>query len=344
VPIREIQAFVSKKAREMGLAGAALPEKDNGKKAAVVGAGPAGLACAIRLLEKGFRVELFDRQKNQGGTPLSAIPSYRLTVGEVLSESSAILDTALEKKRLTIRFSFALSPKQDVDVILSQGFHAVFLGMGLGRSTTLLPLGKKIKGVEDAIDFLKRMKSGPDKSVPEKVAILGGGNTAMDAALSAKKAGAKDVYLVYRRSFAEMPAWPGERDAVLQAGVHFLILSQPAGYVDKKGSLFAVKVSRCVLGAPDASGRRRPLLVPDSESFIEAGLAVEALGQEPLPGLEKIAKGVKLKDGFVAVDKEFRTSRKQVYAGGDIVNGGTTAVQAVAEGMKAAETIVKDLG
>ena len=344
VPIREIQAYVSKKARELGLVGAVLPEKDNGRKAAVVGAGPAGLACAIRLLEKGFQVELFDKQKNQGGTPLSAIPSYRLAVGDVLSESSAILGTALEKKRLAIRSGFALSSKQDVDYILSQGFHAVFLGMGLGKSTTLLPRGKKIRGVEDAIDFLKRMKSGPDKSVPEKVAILGGGNTAMDAALSAKKAGAKDVYLVYRRSFAEMPAWPGECDAVLEAGVHFLILSQPRGYADKKGSLFGVRLSRCVLGAPDASGRRRPLAVPDSESLLEAGLAVEALGQEPVPGLDKMAKGVDLRDGFIAVDGEFRTSRKQVYAGGDIVNGGATAVQAVAEGMKAAETIVKDVG
>lgn len=343
VPIRDIQLFVSKKAREMGLVTASVPEKGNGRKVAVVGAGPAGLACAIRLLEKGFSVDILDKQKNEGGTPFAVIPSYRLTMSDVLAEASEILKKSIERKRLFIRFGKPLSVENDIDAILDTGYDALFLGLGLGKAKSLVPEGGKIKGVEDAIEFLKRMKVNADTSMPARVAVLGGGNTAMDAALSAKKAGAKDVYLVYRRSFEEMPAWPKERDAVLNAGVHFLILSQPTGYVEKDGKLAAVKVARCVLGAPDASGRRRPVTVPGSESLLEADLAVEALGQDPLADLERMVCGVSLKNGFVAVDRDFRTSRKKVYAGGDIVNGGTTAVRAIAEGMKAADTIIKDL-
>jgi glutamate synthase (NADPH/NADH) small chain len=339
VPIRDIQQYVSARARELGLTGARLPGKDNGKKIAVAGAGPAGLACAIRLLELGYLVDIYDKRENPGGTPFDIIPKFRLETGQVLGEMEKILYSSLSQKRLRLFMTKGLSAKNNLDAVLAKKYRAVFLGLGLGKSVGLG--AQRIPScVEDAVEFLKRIKTGSNTVVPERVAVLGGGNTAMDVAFSAKKAGARDVYLVYRRSFAEMPAWPKERDAVLNAGVHFLILSQPTRYVEKDGKITGVKIARCVLGEPDASGRRRPIVQKGSETVLAVDLAVEAIGQHPVEGLDKLLPGVKLDNrGFIVVDADFRTSRENVYAGGDIVNRGTTVVRAVAEGMKAAEAI-----
>ena len=162
----------------------------------------------------------------------------------------------------------------------------------------------------------------------------------MDAATQAIEGGAKDVYLVYRRSFAEMPAWPAERDEALKLGVHFLLLTQPLGYeFDDQGRLRGVRIARTVLGEPDASERRSPVVVPDSESLLEVDLVLEALGQGAPKETESLLPGVQLENGLIKVDESGRTSRAKVYAGGDIVNGGTTVVQAVADGMRAAEGI-----
>jgi glutamate synthase (NADPH/NADH) small chain len=196
--------------------------------------------------------------------------------------------------------------------------------------------------VRDAVGFLWECKNG-DAVVPERVAVLGGGNTAMDAATQAVACGARDVYLVYRRSFAEMPAWPAERDEALNLGVHLLLLTQPLGYeFDDDGRLKGIRIARTVLRDPDASGRRRPELVPDSVSILEVDLVLEALGQGLPKGIERLIPGIELSGGLIKVDESGRTSRPNVYAGGDIVNGGTTVVQAVAEGMRAAEAIERN--
>jgi len=174
------------------------------------------------------------------------------------------------------------------------------------------------------------------------VAVLGGGNTAMDAAVTAARLGVDDVYLVYRRSYGEMPAWPEEKEKLLAAGVHPLFLTQPLGYaVDGEGRLAGVRICRTELGAPDASGRRRPAAVPDSESVLAVDTAIEALGQampddlsDALAALPRTEAGllrVEADTGYTGVDN--------VYAGGDVVNGGTTAVQGIAEGMRAADAI-----
>jgi glutamate synthase (NADPH/NADH) small chain len=177
--------------------------------------------------------------------------------------------------------------------------------------------------------------------VPAHVAVLGGGNTAMDAARSAKRLGASDVYVIYRRSFQEMPAWPAERDAALREGVHLLMLTQPVDYVTEKGRLTGLRVARTVLGEEDASGRRSPRTLPESESVIPVDLVIEAIGQEQAAGLSALLTGVEVSPrGLVVVDPETQnTSRPGVYAGGDLANGGATAVQAVAEGMAAAAAI-----
>jgi NADPH-dependent glutamate synthase beta subunit-like oxidoreductase len=283
----------------------------------------------------GHRVELFDLRESLGGVAASAIPSGRLTREGFENEAAAILDGF--KEQYAFHGREGLSDGRTLDWFAAQ-FDAVFLAIGLGGSTALS--GERPEGVEDAIGFLERAKRD-GVEVPERVAVLGGGNTAMDAATTAISCGARDVYIVYRRSFAEMPAWPAERDEALEMGVHFLLLTQPVRYVaDERGRLAGLVIARTVLGEPDSSGRRRPIGVPDSESVLEVEMALEALGQKLPDGFERLLPGVELTtERLIETDDEGTTSRDGVFAGGDVTNGGATVVQAVADGMCAAEAI-----
>jgi len=340
LPIRDIQLVTCRAARLKGITGVVIPKTPSGKRVAVVGGGPAGLACAIRLLERGHAVTILDKGSALGGTPDTVIPGTRY--GDAQAEVEAILAPALAARRLTVEFGKTLG----ADVALAalrQDFDAVFLGLGLTGSTSL----GEADGVVDALAFLRSAKNGACRAVPSRVAVLGGGNTAMDAASTAKRLGALDVYVVYRRSFNELPAWPEERDRCLKAGVHFLILQQPVEYLtDAGGRLTGVKMARTELGDPDASGRRRPVVVPGSETVLAVGLVIEAIGQGLSDEVRSaLAAGVELTDkGLVKTrNGSTATSAPGVYAGGDLVNGGTTAVQGVAEGMRAAEEIERML-
>ena len=326
VPIGDLQAYVSRVAREKRWA--SLPDvPPTGRKAAVIGAGPAGLACAAVLLRNGYSVDVFDPE-DPGGLAASSIPEERLAVDRFKAEVEAIFGNATG-------LEFVKEGLRSLDDLLSE-YDAVFLGTGLGSSASLAD--PRPPGVEDAIEFLRRCKRG-GVSVAERVAVIGGGNTAMDAAVQAASSGARDVYLVYRRSFAEMPAWPSERDEALNLGVHFLLLTQPLVYeLDADGRLKGVRIARTTLGAPDESGRRRPTVVEGSESLLEVDLVLEALGQKLPADIEGL--GIELtSDRLIKIDAEGRTSKERVYAGGDAVNGGATVVQAVAEGMRAAEAM-----
>ena len=339
VAIHEIQKIVSKKAREMGIAKISLG-KSTGKAIAVIGAGPAGLACAARLLELGHKIDIYDTAGQAGGVPGDVIPAYRLTKNDTLAEISAILNEAEEKDRLENHFNTGISKEKPLDEFIKE-YDSVFLSMGLGKAMGLPNTKQDIEGVIDAVSFLKRAKLDNDLSVPDTVYVLGGGNTAVDAAVTAKQHGAKDVYIIYRRSFQEMPAWPAQRDEALSEGVHFVIMTQPLDYVITKGKLSGLKVARTILGKEDDTGRRSPVIIKNSESIIPAELIIEALGQASLDGLESLVKGVKLdpKKRIIVDEKTMATNMKKVFAGGDIINGGATAVQAVADGIKAAESI-----
>ena len=340
VPIGEVQVYVARTAREKGWISIPTDVPATGKRIAVIGAGPPGLACAVTLLRRGHAIDLFDHEADLGGLATSAIPEKRLQADESEAEIKAVFGDVWGR-RLDYHTDRALSHDRALDDLLCE-YDAVFLGIGLAECPSIAEV--RPPGVEDAIAFLKYARAG-EATVPERVAVLGGGNTAMDAAVQAASLGARDVYLVYRRSFAEMPAWPAERDEALNLGVHFLLLTHPLGYeFDDQGKLRGTRIARTVLGEPDSSGRRRPVIVPGSESVLEVDLVLEALGQEMPAGMEALLPEVELTaDRLIKIDERGRTSRPGVYAGGDIVNGGSTVVQAVAEGMRAAEAIDADL-
>jgi len=338
VPIRQLQKYVSLVARKQGWSGLTLPEPV-GKRVAVIGGGPAGIACTARLLELGYHVTVIDANERPGGTVDATIPAARMPK-DVLRDEIAGLLTLSDPARLEWKAGRTLSPDFTLDDILADGYDAAFIGMGLPRSQQL-ECPRPAQGVMDGLEFLRKVKDGGMAS-PKRVAVIGGGNSAMDAATSALQAGADDVYLIYRRSFSELPAWPEERNHALDAGVHFLILSQPVAYLtDEQGALIGVQIQRTRLGTPDASGRRRPEIIPGSDFTLEVELVIEAIGQLPPENLSTMLPGVTLSRAGLIITSagSARTSRANVYAGGDLVTGGGTAVQAVAGGILAAEEI-----
>jgi len=338
VPIRHLQRWISRKAVEEGWAGGPRPiAAFSGKRVAVLGAGPAGISAASALACAGHRVVMFDRGSAYGGAAQETIPADRLPEPIMQREAQDVLSSSgVAEYRALVR----LGAKYTLDDVLAEGFDAVLIALGLGKSVPLPGAARPASGLTGAIEFLACARRGAPCS--GTVLVLGGGNTAIDAAVSAKRTGASDVSIVYRRSFAEMPAWPNERDAAIAAGVNFLVLTAPVDYVaDRAGRLTGVKVVRTRLGAPGAGGRRTPEPIPGTEHVLPATLAIEALGQQVDDDLAAALKGVELTpSGLVrTLENNFQTTRPGVFAAGDIVNGGATVVQAVAEGARAARLI-----
>lgn len=334
VPIKALQRYVSEKAREQGWTSVDLPEQSTGRNIAVVGAGPAGLACAIRLLELGHSVTIYDSSESAGGIAAATIPEDRLGSSVLEGEIKAILGQ-VGHDRLTWAKGVAADSDRNLDWLL-QKHDAVFVGVGLQASASLT--GEAHPQVLDALTFLRQVKQGTLSSVQGSVAVIGGGNSAMDAAVSAAKLGADDVYVVYRRSYAQMPAWPEERQRALEAGVHLLVLQQPIGYaIGPSGELVGVRVIRTKLGEPDASGRRSPEGIEGTEYLLPVDLVIEAIGQRASASLQEALPGVEFRKGLIqTTDGSYSTSRERVFAGGDIVNGGDTVARAVADGYAAA--------
>ena len=257
VAIGDIQLVTARTARLQGLTGVRLPAKRVGKHVAVVGGGPAGLACAIKLLEAGHAVTIYENGQRLGGTPGSLIPDRALR-RRAKRRSTPFWRRQWRPGGCEIRFGRGIWAETWPFPLCGPSMRRL-PGHGTGRVGTSLG---GVPGVVDALGFLARVKRGELTGHQGRVAVMGGGNTAVDAAVTAKRLGAGDVYLVYRRSYLQMPAWEEDRDVLLKSGVDPLFLTQPCGYETADGKLTGLRVARTELGPADASGRRRPQTVP----------------------------------------------------------------------------------
>jgi glutamate synthase (NADPH/NADH) small chain len=341
VPIAEIQRYLAEQANKNGWSKLRIPEKATSKKVAILGAGPAGLACAARLLEAGHAVSVFDKGIELGGMIDSVIPQDRQS--DSLRNETAAVFADVPEDRFSKHLGKELNADFNLDTILAEGFDAAFIGMGLPKSAGIRD--ENIDGLWNALEFLSAAKSDSKPDLTGKqVAVNGGGNTAMDAAITAGQLGAEDVYVIYRRSFKEMPAWSAERDQAIKEGVHFLILTQLMDVNCKDGKLTGIKVCPTKLGEPDDTGRRRPQSIDSSTYNLDMDIVIEAIGQASAKEISEILPGVELDNGLIQTHKDsLATSRAGVFAGGDLVRGPSTVVAAVADGMKAAKEIDKFL-
>ncbi len=337
LPIAGIQRYLAEQANKHGWSKLRVPKETTGKNIAVIGAGPAGLSCAAKLLEAGHKVTIFDASNEFGGMIASVIPADRQS--NSLGNELAAIFAAVSKERMILCLGKSLNADFNLETIVEEGFDAVFVGMGLPKSVSISD--RNIRGLWNALEFLSVARGARRPDVKGKcVAVIGGGNTAMDSAITAKQLGAKDVYVIYRRSFKEMPAWSAERDKAINEGVHFLILTQSIGFCSANGKLTGLKVCPTRLGEPDASGRRSPRPVESSAYELEMDIAIEAIGQAPPEQLGRILPGVDLNNGLIRIKQgTSATSRPGVFAGGDLVRGASTVVAAVADGMAAAKEI-----
>ncbi|MBN2593928.1 MAG: FAD-dependent oxidoreductase [Sedimentisphaerales bacterium] len=339
LPIAEIQRYLAEQANKNGWSKLRIPKKATGKNIAIIGAGPAGLSCAAKLLEAGHTVTIFDASTEFGGMIASVIPADRQS-NSLRNEIAAIF-ADVPKERMILRLGKELNNDFNLDNITADGFDAVFIGMGLPNSVSIGGEKGKIDGLWNAMEFLSAARKPDAPNLKGKsVAVIGGGNTAMDAATTAKRLDAKDVYVIYRRSFKEMPAWSAEREQAINEGVHFLILTQPVDFKSTNGKLTGIKLCPTRLGEPDESGRRRPETVTSSAYELDMDIVVEAIGQEPPKNICKILPGVELTNGLIRTQKgTLATSKPGIYAGGDLVRGASTVIAAVADGMAAANQI-----
>ncbi len=329
--IRNLHRFLADHERENGTTPEVTPNITHGEKVAVVGSGPAGIGCAYHLAKMGYPVTVYEKRKELGGLLRYAIPEYRLPREILDEEIDFVRKMGVEFKPHTIVFSS--------DYLLKEGYKAVFLATGASKSNQLKIKGEDAKGVFHAIDFLDKTASGETVSVGEHVAVIGGGDAAIDSARVAMRLGAKEVTLVYRRSQVELPAIPSEVEDARQEGVRMMMLTQPTQILTKGGAVSGLKCIRMKLGEEDRSGRRRPVPVPDSELSLSVDSIIIAIGQSVDPA--EIHKGLDIDEwGTIVADPvSLETSKKGVFAGGDVVLGPATAVKAVGMGKEAAISI-----
>ena len=324
----------------------AMPEKvpSNGMKVAVVGSGPAGLTAASDLAKLGYEVTMFEALHTAGGVLVYGIPEFRLPKAIVANEV-----TKLEAQGVEVMTNMVIGRVLTIDELFEMGYKAVFVGSGAGLPMFMNIPGEALKGVMSANEYLTRtnlMKAYlPESDTPviqsKAVAVVGGGNVAMDAARCAMRLGAEHVYVVYRRGEAEMPARAEEKHHAKEEGIEFKTLCNPIEIIgDENGRVKGMKCIRMELGEPDASGRRRPIEVPDSEFVLEVDTVVMSLGTSPNPLIRSTTPGLETnRKGCLIVNENEMTSRDGVFAGGDAVTGAATVILAMGAGKKAAAAI-----
>ncbi len=316
------------------------------EKVAIVGSGPSGLTCAAELAKLGYQVTIFEALHAVGGVLRYGIPEFRLPKEILDLETDRIKALGVE-----IYTNFVVGRTATIDELFGEwNFKAIFLGTGAGTPTFMGIPGENLSGVYSANEFLTRVNlmgayKFPDFDTPVKigkqVAVIGGGNTAMDAVRTAKRLGAEKAYLIYRRSREEMPAREEEIHHAEQEGIELLLLTNPTRILGNKDNwVCGVECQRMELGEPDESGRRRPVAVKGSEFVIEIGTLIEAIGQKPNPIIQSTTPGLETsKRGTVVTNDLQGTSRPGIFAGGDLARGGATVILAMRDGKKAAASI-----
>ncbi len=322
-----------------------VSHEGKGHKAAVIGSGPAGLACAGALAAKGCSVTVFEALHTAGGVLAYGIPEFRLPKSIVKAETDAL--TAMGVK---IETNAVIGRLMSVDELLQSGYESVFIGTGAGLPGFMGIKGENLKGVYSANEYLTRinlMKAyRSDSATPvmhaKNVCVVGGGNVAMDAARCALRMGADNVYIVYRRSMAELPARKEEIEHAEEEGIKFMLLTNPVEITgDKDGFVNGMTCVDMRLGEPDASGRRRPIEIEGSEHEIKCDCVIMALGTSPNPLIRSTTEGLETnKRGCIVADETCMTSKKGVFAGGDAVTGAATVILAMGAGKKAAEAML----
>lgn len=349
VAIGRLERFVADYHLAGGTDDISIPQK-NGKKVAVVGSGPSGLTVAGDLAKLGYEVTVYEAFHTAGGVLMYGIPEFRLP--------KHIVQKEIEKLKLygvKIETNIIIGKTLLVDELLTDmGYDAVYIGSGAGLPSFLGIDGESLNGVYSANEFLTRINLMKGYRFPEydtpvycgkNVAVFGGGNVAMDAARSAKRMGAENVYIIYRRSKEELPARAEEVAHAEEEGIKFLLLQSPTNFIgDDNGWLQEVEVVDMQLGETDQSGRRHPIAVEGSEHRISIDTAVIAIGQTPNPLIRKTTSGLDTdKRGCIITDEQGATSKPFVYAGGDVVTGAATVILAMGAGKKAAAAIHKEL-
>ena len=313
-------------------------ERQAGKavaRVACIGGGPASLSCAAELARRGFAVTVFDNRPLPGGLNTYGVAEYKLRPSDSLREVELVRSLGVEFRQAEIGAAVPLEE-------LERDYQFIFLGLGLGAMERLGIPGEHLPGVIDALRFIERYKTSPDFEIGKRVVVIGGGNTAIDAANAARRLGAEDVHIFYRRTEREMPAFSFEYDHSKVEGVSFHWLAQPAGILEREGRAAGVRFAITTLSEPDESGRRRALPVAGSEFEFPCDTVIPALGQSRLTGMLHETRGIDILRGCIVVDRPTgRTGNPKYYAGGDCVNGGREVVDAVADGKRAATAIAR---
>ena len=349
IGIAYLERFVADWERSSGQFGLPKSKPATGKKVAIVGSGPAGLACAGDLIQMGHQVHVFEALHELGGVLVYGIPEFRLPKDIVAFE----IET-LRKRGVVFETNVVVGKTVTIDELMrEEGFDSVFIGTGAGLPRFLNVPGEHFNGIYSANEFLTRVNLMRAYRFPEfdeplypckdrDVVVIGGGNTAMDAVRSALRLGAKSASILYRRTEIEMPARVEEVHHAHDEGVHFEMLVNPVEFLgDQKGNLTAVRCSRMELGEPDDSGRRSPVAIKGSEFEHRCQVAVIAAGTTANPLIQSTTPGLATtKRGYIAAnDETLATSKPGVFAGGDIVTGGATVILAMGAGRKAAKAI-----
>ena len=328
--------------------------ESNGHRIAIVGSGPAGLTCAGDLAKQGYKVTVFEALHLAGGVLVYGIPEFRLPKAIVQKEVET-----LEALGVDVQTNVVVGKTITIDELFEEGYEAVFVGSGAGLPRFMGIPGESLKGVYSANEFLTRsnlMKAYRDTSTTpimkaKKVAVVGGGNVAMDAARTALRLGADEVSIVYRRSLDELPARAEEVEHAMEEGIKFRVLNNPVEILgfenpdDKRdprnGFVTGMRCIKCELGEPDAQGRRRPVEIPGSEWVLDVDCVIMSIGTSPNPLIKSTTAGLEVnRHGGIIVEEETgKTTKEGVYAGGDAVTGAATVILAMGAGKTAAKAI-----